>query len=381
MQHIGQKKGLSWATFWQELVKLDFISNFFTWLMEFLARVTEPLAAGSAIYIIIVAGVPQLFCSWLYTLTLALIIGSPELVVVGAFKIASREIERKNRKGWWLMAACLVLLLLTALTVSDLFMWHWSQDAVNILMGFRCLAGIGYSFTRGIVTGGSEPVFAASSVNDLMNDLAVQFTAKMQQAVNQVREQTLFEVNQMNRSTLTEINHLVQGMRTEQSRVLVEVNQVNGLVRAELNQAAEVLSQQSQAILDAAIERVERAQSQRLQTVYQRLEQVTVSLAESNPILPAVHPPRSPRQIPARSVNQEREPGVQVPGESEPDSIGSPSGESKVNQGRRFTLDHYQASGSLPSLAMIMAQVACSKTLASRAYNLAKQELARQAAK
>ncbi|HET8842415.1 MAG TPA: hypothetical protein VFN35_13170 [Ktedonobacteraceae bacterium] len=126
----------------------------------------------------------------LHILAVAIIIGSPELLVVGAFKIASREMSRGNRKGWLLMAACLVLLFLTFLTVGDLFMWHWDAAAINVLMGFRCLAGIAYSFTRGIVTGESEP-----SVGEQVNLLREWFTEAMQE-VNRVNQETRDLVHQ-----------------------------------------------------------------------------------------------------------------------------------------------------------------------------------------
>lgn len=390
-QSVQQPSKSSWVTTaWRGLVKLDFISNFFTWAMELLARFAEPLASLSAIYIIIVAGVPVLLNDHLYTLALALIIGSPELLVVGAFKIATREISAGNKKGWFLVAACFVLLLLTAITVGDLFIWHWHQDVTSILMGCRCLAGIAYTFTRGIATDESEPVNVAQG--SPVHSLLAEFTASIQQTVDQVNQSMVVEVNQIRQSLLSEVNRqhqqfvdevytALQTLAQQQQQLTSTVNSMNREVQVELANAMEVLGQQSQAALDTAVERLAHANSQRLEAVYSRIEQVRVTL-ESNPALPSVDAPRSQfRQLPAR-VNQ-----VVHQSTSEPQNVHIPSvnttgvnGEdasdgSKVNAGRAFTVNHYRATGVLPALAMIQTAVICSKTLASRARGFAEVDL------
>jgi len=380
MQHTVLNKDLPWTSrLWHGLTKLDFISNFFTWAMELLARITEPMASLSAIYIIICAGVPALLSSNLYTLALALIIGSPELLVVGAFKIASRELSQGNKKAWWLMLSCFTLLLLTALTVGDLFMWHWHQDAVNILMGSRCLAGIAYTFTRGITTDQGETVNVAPG--SPVNLLLAEFTVHIQETVNQIREQTLAEVNRVNQSALLEVNRLVQGVNQQQQQLLAGVNRVNQDGQAELQAAIAVLAQQSQAALNEAIERIERANSRRLEAVYSRIEQVRVTL-ESNPVLPAVNQvgPGSPFRLPSRVHHQP----TQKAASSEPvhastvNSEGEPgdgSQDTKIGLGQTFAVNHYRRFQSMPTLAMIMANVACGKTLASKARSRAELDL------
>lgn len=380
-QSVQQKSGLPLGQrCWRALVKLDFISNFFTWTMELLARVTEPLASVSAIYIIICAGVPVLLVGPLYNLALALIIGSPELLVVGAFKIASRELNHGNKRGGWLMAACIVLLLLTALTVGDLFIWHWGTAVVSVLMGCRCLAGIAYTFTRGIVTDDSElDVSQGSPVHTLLQEFTANMTANVLETVNLARQQMLTEVNQMSQSTLAEVNRIALEMNRRQQQLLAEFNGVNQSVQVELQAAIEVLGQQSQQALDAAVERLERSNSRRLETVYTRLEQVRVTL-ESNPNLPAVNPSPTRLRLPGRNVHQvaenqatmERSPinVEEANRESEPIAGGA-----KVDQGRAFTVNHFRDHGTLPTLGMIMAAAVCSKTLASRIRGLAAQEL------
>ena len=391
-QSVPQKNALPWhVAAWRGLVKLDFISKFFTWLMEFLARVTEPMATFATIYIIIVAGVPVAMNSHLYILALMLVIGSPELLLVGAFKIASRELTAGNKKAWWLMASCFVLLLLTAITVGDLFIWHWSPGMVNVLMGFRCLAGISYTFTRGICTDHESElnVQPGSQVNTLLEQFTVNLTTSVLETVNQVREQMLMEVSRVNQSTLAEVNRIAQEVNRQQQQLLTTVNGVSQGVHTELSDAIAVLGQQSQQALDAAIERIEHANSRRLEGVYTRLEQVRVTL-ESSPVMPAVVAASSPLCLPSRVHSQPiqratSEPESSSPVHSQPvnyEGVNSASepGDgllegTKVNQGHQFAVNHYRQYRVMPPLATIMATVACGKTLASKARLRAAQEL------
>jgi hypothetical protein len=398
MQSVQQKTNdLPWyIVAWHGLIKLDFIPAFFNWLMKALALITEPFASFSAIYIIIVAGVPSLLNNGLYTAAMALIIGSPELLIVGAFKIASRELAQHNNKAWWLMGACGVLLLLTAITVGDLFVWKWDQGSLNILMGVRCLAGIAYTFTRGVVTDDSEPVNV--SQGSPVHSLLAEFTASIQDTVNQVNQTMVAEVNQIRQGLLTEVNRQHQQFVVEVHSALHDLGQhqhqlaatVNGLqhgVQTELQTAIEVLGQQSQTALDTAVERLERANSRRMEAVYTRLEQVKVTL-ESNPALPAVKGAGSPLRLPSRvhstpisqavseptSARRVHSGPVNAVGGNQPEPEGLLEG-TKVDQGRQFAVNHYQVHHIMPPLATIMATVACGKTLASKARNRAAQDL------
>lgn len=377
MQTVQQPDLSAGARFWRALVKLDFISKFFAWLMEFLARVTEPLAACATIYIIIVAGVPVLMSDGWYTFSLALIIGSPELLLVGAMKMAMRELGRGNKKAWWLMAACLALLTLTALTVSDLFMWHWPAGAVQMLMGFRCLAGLGYTIARGICTDREEEVNLApgSPARALLEEFMVNLTARVLAEVNQAHQHLLAEVNRVNQATLTEVHSLVQRVNQAHQQLLAEVNGMNQGIQADLQATISVLGQQNQQALDAAVERLERSHSRRIEAVYTRLEQVRITM-ESNPSLPTVPAPsRSQfRQLP-RATQSVHQSGSEPPGQLRevhgalvnPAEVNNgESSRSKVNAGRTFTVNHYQENGVLPKLEVIQAAVICSKTLASR---------------
>ena len=399
MQTVQQKKDLSWAAMaWDELVKLTFITRFFDWLMKLLAIVTEFFSLPASIYIIVLAGVPSIRVENLYTLAMALIIGSPELLIVGAFKMAQRELAKGNKQAWWLMGSCFFLLFLTALTVIDLFVWHWSAWAIQTLMGVRVIGSLAYTFTRGIVTNESEPVNVAPG--SPVHSLLAEFTVSIQNTVNQVNQSMVVEVNQVRLQLLSEVNHqhqqfvaevhtALQAFGQHQQQLTTVVNGMSQGVQIELQGAIEVLGQQSQDALDAAVERLERANSRRMEAVYTRLEQVKVTL-ESNPSIPAVNVAGSPLRLPSRvhaqpiqrgasepatpvqvhqeAVNLEGVNGASKPGEGLLDG-------SKVNAGRAFAVNHYQVHQALPTLLMIQTAVVCSKTLASRARGLATVDL------
>lgn len=292
------------------------------------------------------------------------------------------------------MGACFLLLFLTALTVGDLFMWHWHQDALNILMGFRCLAGIAYTFIRGIVTDDSEPVNV--SQGSPVHTLLAEFTVSIQETVNLVNQSMVTEVNQICQGLLSEVNRqhqqfvvevhaAFQGLDQQQQHLAAAVNGINRGVQVEMQAAIEVLGQQSQAALDTAVERLERANSRRMEAVYTRLEQVKVTL-ESNPAMPAISVAGSPLKLPSRvhtqpvvsekvNPNQVHFQSVNTEGvnnASEPEGLLEGT---KVHQGYQFAVNHYRINGSLPKLEAIQLAVVCSKTLASKARKRAAREL------
>src|SRR5262249_19583290 len=149
-------------------------------------------------------------------------------------------------------------------------------------------------------------------------------------------------------------------------------------VHTELQLAIETLDQQSRMALSDAVERIERANSRRLEAVYSRLEEVRVTL-ESNPVLPAVNPARPQFQLPARSRSHTTREPQNTPQTAYRDQNVNGDTEStdgsKVNAIRAFTLDHYRVNGVLPTLTMIQETVTCSKTLASRTRGQAAVEL------
>lgn len=126
-------------------------------IMEALARVVEYLATFATIYLILEVGITALQSYTVaHNIALGIILSSPELVMIGAYGMATRELEQGNKAGWALLVSVGVLLLLTFLTVFDLMVWHFDESGVNMLMAFRFVASIMYAFTRGVVTRKSE---------------------------------------------------------------------------------------------------------------------------------------------------------------------------------------------------------------------------------
>lgn len=73
---------------WQQLgnavSELEFITSLFSWIFNFLSRIAEPLMTLAVIYTIIVSGLPQAMVPALYNAAMAIMIGSPEVILPGA---------------------------------------------------------------------------------------------------------------------------------------------------------------------------------------------------------------------------------------------------------------------------------------------------------
>ena len=134
-------------------VFLESITDSGEFLMEAMARTVEYLATFATIYLILEVGITSLQAyATIHNIALGIILSSPELVMIGAYGMAVREIARGNKGGYALLVSVGVLLFLTFLTVFDLMVWHFDASGVNILMAFRFVASIMYAFTRGVVT-------------------------------------------------------------------------------------------------------------------------------------------------------------------------------------------------------------------------------------
>ncbi|MBV9690949.1 MAG: hypothetical protein JO202_14720, partial [Ktedonobacteraceae bacterium] len=139
---------------WQALTELEFVTAFFTWLFMAASRLAEPLMSISAIYIIICAGIPAWKADALYNSGMAVMIAAPEIILPGAFVLAGQASERGDKKARALHAVAWLFVGLTFFTLADLFVFHLSGDALNVLMWGRCAVGIGYSILLRVLTHG-----------------------------------------------------------------------------------------------------------------------------------------------------------------------------------------------------------------------------------
>jgi hypothetical protein len=141
-----------WRRFWRAICDLHFITAFFTWLFLLLSRLAEPLMTLSAIYIILCAGIPQWKLDGLYNTGVAVMIGAPEVILPGSFVLAGQYSARGDVRAKLLYWVSWFFVLLTFLTLGDLFLFHWPQDAVSILMWGRCAVSISYSILLRVLT-------------------------------------------------------------------------------------------------------------------------------------------------------------------------------------------------------------------------------------
>src|SRR5260370_8544158 len=106
--------------FWQALKELDFLSAFFSWFFMLLTRLSEPLMLLSTLYVVAEAGVPTIAVAALHNLAIGVVITAPEVILPGAFGVASRRQEHARM----LFAMCRLFVVLTLLTLVSLFFCH-----------------------------------------------------------------------------------------------------------------------------------------------------------------------------------------------------------------------------------------------------------------
>jgi hypothetical protein len=150
--HPQDKKADFWRHFWRELRTLKFITRFFTWLFLLASRLAEPLMSISAIYIIIEAGIPGASIPIVHNLAVGVMIAAPEIILPGAFILAGQASAQQDKKAIILHAVCWLFVVLTAITLMDLFIWHWQGVPLQLLMWGRCVVGIGYSILLRVLT-------------------------------------------------------------------------------------------------------------------------------------------------------------------------------------------------------------------------------------
>ena len=105
----------------------------------------------AVIYTIIVAGIPHAYQPSIYNTAIAVMIGSPEIILPGAFIQAGQEHQAGNTHAWMLFTVCSLFVVLTTLTLADLFIFHFSEQGVSILMCARCVTGVSYSIVVRVV--------------------------------------------------------------------------------------------------------------------------------------------------------------------------------------------------------------------------------------
>jgi hypothetical protein len=333
---------MSEARTWvNQLWELEFITAIFTWLFNLLSRVAEPLMTLAVIYTIIVAGIPHAYLPALYNTAVAAMIGSPEIILPGAFIMAGQEQRAGNTHAWMLLVVCGLFVVLTALTLSDLFIFHFDTRGVSILMCARCVVGVSYSIIVRMVhhQGSSELPGSRTTFN------AQQF---MNQVLTQVGQMNQQVVHDLNTSQYTFMNQAEQATQETMNQATLQIEQVSARCLEQLATALDTLKSTTPG------DRLRLLPPEKNEHTRQG------SRVRSHP----------ERKSPSAQVHEQR-------GVHEMSLVSEVHNMERANREQvcMFIMNHWREQGNKPTIQLVMNQTGCSKGLASTCCNLVAQEI------
>ena len=207
---IQQSQSQERRGFWRQLQELDFLSAFFSWFFMLLTRLSEPLMLLATLYVVAEAGVPAIAVAALHNLAIGVMITAPEVILPGAFVVASRSQEYARM----LFAMCWLFVVLTLVTLVSLFVWHLEGASLQWLMCARCAAAVGYSILMRVMSHGQvvEPVVHQQEREQRIEQAMNQFNIRLQEVQTELRQQ----VQQVVQSHVAEQVQGVQSTLLEQ---------------------------------------------------------------------------------------------------------------------------------------------------------------------
>jgi len=207
---IQQPQSQERRGFWRQLQELDFLSAFFSWFFMLLTRLSEPLMLLATLYVVAEAGVPAIAVAVLHNLAIGVMITAPEVILPGAFVVASRSQEYARM----LFAMCWLFVVLTLVTLVSLFVWHLEGASLQWLMCARCAAAVGYSILMRVMSHGQvvEPVVHRAEREQRIEQAMNQFNIRLQEVQTELRQQ----VQQVVASHVAEQVQAVQSTLLEQ---------------------------------------------------------------------------------------------------------------------------------------------------------------------
>lgn len=207
---IQQSQSQERRGFWRQLQELDFLSAFFSWFFMLLTRLSEPLMLLATLYVVAEAGVPAIAVAALHNLAIGVMITAPEVILPGAFVVASRSQEYARM----LFAMCWLFVVLTLVTLVSLFVWHLEGASLQWLMCARCAAAVGYSILMRVMSHGQvvEPVVHQQEREQRIEQAMNQFNIRLQEVQTELRQQ----VQQVVASHVAEQVQAVQSTLLEQ---------------------------------------------------------------------------------------------------------------------------------------------------------------------
>lgn len=146
------------TTFTEHIISLEFVTTFFSWLFMLLTRLSEPFLMLATIYIICETAVPSLHSAAWENTALAIMVTAPEFVLPGSFVVARQAKQRNKPLAGWLKAICIAFLVLMALTLADVLIFHLVGYWLAGLMFVRCSVAVGYSILMRVMQHGAKPV-------------------------------------------------------------------------------------------------------------------------------------------------------------------------------------------------------------------------------
>lgn len=207
---IQQSQSQERRGFWRQLQELDFLSAFFSWFFMLLTRLSEPLMLLATLYVVAEAGVPAIAVAALHNLAIGVMITAPEVILPGAFVVASRSQEYARM----LFAMCWLFVVLTLVTLVSLFVWHLEGASLQWLMCARCAAAVGYSILMRVMSHGQvvQQVVHQQEREQRIEQAMNQFNIRLQEVQTELRQQ----VQQVVQSHVAEQVQAVQSTLLEQ---------------------------------------------------------------------------------------------------------------------------------------------------------------------
>lgn len=150
------------AALWRAIQELEIVSSFFSWLFMLFTRLAEPFMLLATLYVIAETGVPAIALPALHSLSIGVMITSPELLLPGAFVVASKAREQQRKQAQLLYLTCWLFVTLTLATLLDLFLLHLSGPGLAALMFMRCGMAVSYSILMRTMHHGATAIASVS---------------------------------------------------------------------------------------------------------------------------------------------------------------------------------------------------------------------------
>ncbi|MGH2505843.1 MAG: hypothetical protein ACRDHZ_00250 [Ktedonobacteraceae bacterium] len=371
--------------------KLDVINDIWQFLLSLVEIIVDIAMFICSIYLILSFGVPAMSNESIITLSLAVMIAAPELLLPGGFMKSAQLRVSGNSKGWPLTLICWCFLLLTIVTVGSV-VYQLDEQTAKVLVVIRCGLGIAYGILSIIAyreekAKRKEQLAIVQAVPELFAPYLQQLQQSNQTALTQMRElltrdnqEKLTQMRELltrdNQEFLTRMEGLNQIALTPLSEKLLTTNEeiltsIMGQAEQSNQQALAVFIDQirneNEAVLQRAVEQLEQASDRKVGSALTRIERVRVIL-DNTATPPSLTSGRGQMKLieGAKIVDAEGQ------NRRVNDAfVGGQEGESSGVKAQRFIATYLAAEGSLPRVKTVMDATGCVKNTARKYLKLA----------